>query len=426
MNRTCASIQTVTADHRSRWRRWPLRRALAGSASPGSSLPRFARLPLMLPLAVPLMLLSLLAAAIGCGGDPKGGGVVDPPSVPGQHESRDTIRYDAGMAPLDFIKIVTVAASSSSGSLALPGRVTFNEDQTQRLASPIDGRAARVLVKVGERVRAGQPLVQLSSPGVGQIQADAQKTLSDLSLSEKSLERIRKLQADGAIAAKDVAQAEADHRKAVADYARVKAQLSALGVSATDPAVYIGLRAQLSGTVVDRNVLLGQEVRADQATPLMTISNLETLWVQGDVYEQDLSLVKQGDPVVIRVPAYPDETFKGVVGHVSEVVDPGTHTVKVRCIVPNPDLRLKPEMFAQIDVQSRATRDAIYLPSKAVLNDGDKALVIVATAANTFRERVVSAGADIDGQVRILRGLVPGDKIVADGAIFMKREVESQ
>ena len=421
MNRTCASIETVTADHRSRWRRWPLRRARGGSAWLGSWVPRFPGLPLVLAL---LPLLPLMATATGCGGDAKGGG--DPPSVPGQHENRDTIRYDAGMAPLDFIKIVTVAASSSSGSLALPGRVTFNEDQTQRLASPIDGRAAKVLVKVGEKVRAGEPLVQLSSPSVGQIQADAQKTLSDLSLSEKSLERIRKLQADGAIAAKDVAQAEADHRKAVADYARVKAQLSALGVSATDPAVYVGLRAQISGTVVERNVLLGQEVRADKATPLMTVSNLETLWVQGDVYEQDLSLVKQGDPVVIRVPAYPDETFKGVVGHVSEVVDPGTHTVKVRCIVPNPDLRLKPEMFAQIDVQSRATRDAIYLPSKAVLNDGDKALVIVATAGNTFRERVVSAGADIDGQVRILRGLTPGEKIVADGAIFMKREVESQ
>lgn len=371
--------------------------------------------------SVPLPWLALLAMT-GCGGESRGA----LPAAPGQHENRDSIRYDAGMAPLDFIRIVTVTPSNSAGSLALPGRVTFNEDQTQRLASPIDGRAARVLVKLGEKVRAGEPLVQLSSPSVGQIQADAQKSLSDLSLSEKSLERIRKLQADGAVAAKDVAQAEADHRKAVADYARVKAELAALGVSATDPAVYVGLRAQIAGTVVERNVLLGQEVRADQATPLMTVSNLETLWVLGDVYEQDLALVKQGDPVQIRVPAYPDEIFKGVVGHVSEVVDSATHTVKVRCVVPNPNLRLKPEMFAQIDVQSRATRDAIYLPSKAVLNDGDKALVIVAMAGNTFRERLISAGPDIDGQVRILRGLTPGEKVVADGAIFMKREVESQ
>jgi len=359
---------------------------------------------------------------VGCGG---GGHPADPP-VAEPHEDRDVIRYDAGMAPLDFIKIVTVAPSSSAGSLALPGRVTFNEDQTQRLASPIDGRAARILVKLGDRVRPGQPLVQLSSPSVGQIQADAQKSSSDLSLSEKSLERIRKLQADGAVAAKDVAQAEADHRKAVAEYARVKAQLSALGVSASDPAVYVGLRAQIAGTVVERNVLLGQEVRADQATPLMTISNLDTLWVQGDVYEQDLSLVKEGDPVVIHVPAYPDQTFKGVVGHVSDVVDPATHSVKVRCVVPNPEQRLKPEMFAQIAVQSRATRDAIYLPSKAVLNEGDRSLVIVATNANTFRVQPISAGADVDGQVRILRGLVPGDRVVAEGAIFMKREVESQ
>ena len=286
--------------------------------------------------------------------------------------------------------------------------------------------AVKILARLGDRVRAGQPLVQLSSPSVGLIQADAQKAMSDLRLSEKSIERVRKLQADGAIAAKEVAQAEADHRKAIADAGRAKAQLAALGVSPTDPAVNVSLRAQIAGTVVERNVLLGQEVRADQATPLLTISNVDVLWVLGDVYEQDLSTVQEGDSVAIRVPAYPGAIFSGTIGHVSGVLDPATHTVKVRCVIPNGDHRLEPEMFAQIDVSSRTALKSVYLPSNAILNEGDKSLVIVATNDSLFRFRTVSVGPDIEGQVRILKGIAPGEKVVSDGAIFMKREVESQ
>src|SRR5262249_37250069 len=152
-------------------------------------------------------------------------------------------------------KIAAVTESSGATTVSLPGRVGFDEDHTQRVASPIDGRAIGILVKLGDKVRAGQPLVSLSSPNVGQIQAEAQKAQSDLSLAEKSIERVRKLQAEGAVAEKEVAQVEGDLRKARSDYGRAGAQLKALGLSASDPAVNAALRAQIPGTVVERNVL---------------------------------------------------------------------------------------------------------------------------------------------------------------------------
>jgi cobalt-zinc-cadmium efflux system membrane fusion protein len=341
-------------------------------------------------------------------------------------EEHDFVRYDTGKVPLDFITIGTVAESSGTTSVSLTGRVTFDEDRTQRVASPIDGRAVAILVKLGDKVRAGQALVQLSSPNVGQLQADAQKAASDLTISEKSIERVHKLQAEGAVAEKDVAQAEGDYRKARSDQGRATMQLRSLGVSPTDPAVHVALRAQIPGTVVERNVLVGQEVRADQATPLLTISSLDTIWVLADAYEQDLGLVQEGDAVGIRVPAYPGEIFPGVVKHVGEVIDPSTRTVKIRCVADNPDHRLKPEMFAKIDVRSSASRKIVTVPSKAVLNEGDKSLVVVATEGNVFRTRQVEVGPDIDGQVRVIKGLIPGEKIVSAGAIFMKREIESR
>jgi cobalt-zinc-cadmium efflux system membrane fusion protein len=364
-----------------------------------------------------------IGAACGLGGacskghGEEGGGV---------EKAHDFVKYDPGHVPLDFIKIVTVEEVSGATAVSLPGRVTFDEDHTQRVASPIDGRATAILVKLGDKVKAGQPLIQLSAPNVGLVQADAQKALSDLTLSEKSIERVRKLQAEGAIADKEVAVAEGDLRKARSDYGRAQVQLKALGLSATDPAVNASLRAQIPGVVVERNVLVGQEIRADQAMPLLTVSSLETVWVLADAYEQDLGLVGEGDPVSVGVPAYPGETFAGKVGHVADVVDPATRTVKVRCLVPNPGHRLKPEMFAKVEVRSTGKHKVIMVPSQAVLSDGDRSLLIVATEGNTFRARRVEVGPETDGKVRVLGGITPGEKIVTEGAIFMKREIESQ
>jgi cobalt-zinc-cadmium efflux system membrane fusion protein len=350
----------------------------------------------------------------------------EPEKTAAAEGTKDFVRLDPGSAPHDFVKVEPVVESAGATSASLPGRVSFDEDHTQRVSSPIDGRAVSIVVKLGDKVRAGQTLVELSSPNVGLLQADAQKALSDLAVADKAVERVHKLQAEGAIAEKEVAQAENEQRKARSDHARATAQLKSLGVSASDPAVNVSLRAQVAGIVVERNVLVGQEVRADQATPLITISNLDVVWVQADAYEQDLSLVAEGDAVVVRVPAYPGETFAGKVGHVGDVVDPATRTVKIRCVVDNKSHKLKPEMFAKIDVRNAAGHKLIVVSAKAVLNEGDKSVVIVATEGDVFRSRRVEVGPESDGQVRILSGLRPGEKIVTDGAIFIKRELDSQ
>jgi cobalt-zinc-cadmium efflux system membrane fusion protein len=368
--------------------------------------------------AVTVTALGLFSPACAKSHGEEGGAAAEKP--------HDFIRYPQGHAPLDFIKIETVAERSGATSVSLPGKVTFDEEHTQRVASPIDGRAIAIPVKLGDRVRAGQPLVQLSSPNVGLIQADAQKAQSDLNVSEKSSERVHKLQAEGAVAEKEVAQTEGELRKARADVARATAQLRSLGLSASDPAVNAALRSQIAGVVVERNVLVGQEVRADQTTPLMTITSLDTVWVMADAYEQDLGLVSEGDVVSIRVPAYPGETFAGRLTHIGDVVDPATRTVKIRCLVPNPGHKLKPEMFAKVDVRDNGRRKVIMVSSKAVLSEGDKAMVVVAIEGNVFRARRVDVGPETDGQVRILGGLTPGEKVVTDGAIFMKREIENQ
>jgi cobalt-zinc-cadmium efflux system membrane fusion protein len=335
------------------------------------------------------------------------------------------LKLEPGNPKLDFVKIETVAESDALTAITLTGKVTFDEDHTQRVASPIDGRAIQISARPGDHVSAGTALVTLSSPNVGPLQADAQKAISDLSVAQRAFERAQKLAADGAISDKEVAQAEGDFKKAKSDVARTASQLKALGLSASEPATNISLRAQIAGTVVERNVLNGQEVRADASTPLMTISNLGSVWVQADVYEQDLGAVSEGAPARVQVPAYPGEWFPGKVGHVGDVVDPTSRTVKIRCVVPNPDGRLKPEMFAKIEIANASKKKVLSIPSRAVINEGEQAKVVVAGEHNSFRARVVQVGPTVDGAVRVLGGLSPGDKIVTDGALFLKQEIDS-
>jgi cobalt-zinc-cadmium efflux system membrane fusion protein len=336
--------------------------------------------------------------------------------------SRDFIRLDPGNPKLDFVKIEVVKESEAAPLVQLTGRVTFDEEHTQRVASPVDGRATSLLVRPGDKVRVGQSLIELSSPQVGTLQADAQKAQSDLSVAQKAMDRANTLKPEGAVSDKEYGQSEADLRKAKADVARTNAQLKSLGISASEPAVNVALHAQVSGTIVERNILVGQEVRADQATPLLTVTNLEVVWVLADVYEQDLGLVQAGAEVTVRVPAYPGTDFKGKVGHVGDVVDAVTRTVKLRCVVPNPGGRLKPEMFAKIELRDTSGRKVIQIPANAVVIDGDKTRVLVASEGNLFRPRQVEVGPEVDGVVRVLGGVKAGEKIVTDGALFLSHD----
>src|SRR5207253_2154098 len=132
----------------------------------------------------------------------------------------------------------------ATSAVTFTGKIAFDEEHTQRVSSPLDGRATAIHVKLGDAVKVGAPLVDLSSPQVGQLQSDAQKAQQDMSVAQRTVERVRKLREDGAVSDKELAQAEADVRKAASDLQRSTAHLRAIGVSPSDPAVGYQLYAR--------------------------------------------------------------------------------------------------------------------------------------------------------------------------------------
>jgi RND family efflux transporter MFP subunit len=170
--------------------------------------------------------------------------------------------------------------------------------------------------------------------------------------------------------------------------------------------------------VIKRNITPATVVQA--GTEAFVVTNLSTVWVTGAVSERDISLVRIGSPVTVKVQGYPDEIFHGSVGQVGSTLDPETRTIPVRVVVPNPGLRLKPEMFATATIEETATKPAIFVPEDSLQEIRGIATVFVLTDADHFRAQSVSLGTRSDRRVEVLQGLKPGDRIAVSGAFMVK------
>ena len=180
----------------------------------------------------------------------------------------------------------------------------------------------------------------------------------------------------------------------------------------TDLAATFSLKSPIDGIVVERTATVGASVGTD--TNLFKIIDLSRVWIDADVFEKDLPRVRPGQEVKLTVTAFPQSTFSGKVILINSVVDPETRTVKVRTEVANPDGRLKPDMFANVQIVTDINRAAISIPQSAVLNDEGKTVVFVADS-NGYQKRQVQPGIQNNDRVEIVDGLNAGDKVVVKG-----------
>ncbi|HZZ84314.1 MAG TPA: efflux RND transporter periplasmic adaptor subunit [Anaeromyxobacteraceae bacterium] len=326
------------------------------------------------------------------------------------------------------IRTAVVAAQDVAGALQLAGRLSFDDRRVAHVFSPVTGRVTRVLAPLGARVRKGQPLLALASPDVGQALSDLAKAEADRVAAEHERKRQQELVAAHAGAVKDLEAAEGAFKKARAEEERARARTRLLSAGDLDRVTqeYL-LRSPIDGTVVARAVNPGLEVQgqwsgAQNAPELFTVGELDRLWILAEVYEQDLPLVRAGQRVEVRSPAAPGEVFRGAVEWVSDALDPVQRTARIRCALENPRRLLKPEMVERVTV-SIPGRRLVSVPREALVRRGDETVVFVATARDgelRFRERRVSADEErAEGQVPVLSGLAPGERVVVDGAMFV-------
>ncbi len=333
----------------------------------------------------------------------------------------DEVVFAANSPQLANLKIEPVIEITASTTSPLNGKITFDENYTSRISSPILGRALSIKAQIGDKVKAGQVLMTIDSPELGSALADARKAYADLQLKNKAFERNSLLLEGGVIARKDLETSQSDLAQAVAEEQRANARLKNLGAQRNADESFM-LRAPIAGVVVDRQVNPSSEVRPDAPAPLFIITNPEHLWASIDLPERDLTKVVPGQKLAIQVDAYPDEIFSGNIDSIGVMVDPATRRINVRCTVQSRG-KLKPEMYAQISPLNTQNIKVIRLANTALITEGLYSYVFVEVSPNHFKKRRVSLNSQEREFATVKTGLSVGERVITSGAFLLNSEL---
>lgn len=347
------------------------------------------------------------------------------------------------------LKVATVETHTFQPEQVTEGNIALDDDLNTPVFSPFSGRVSKLIAKLGDHVERGAPLfavdatefVQAANTLITAVAA-AKTARSQLTQAEINEKRAHDLYLAKGGALKDWQQSQTDLaaaqntvRSSDIALATARNELRILGKSdeeiaaleaqptqKLDPLAIV--TAPITGTVTQRQVGLGQYIQSVSSganTPVYTIGDLSTVWLMANVREADAGAMRVGQPVEVRVLAYPDRVFNAKISWVAPAIDPNTHRLPVRADVENRDGALKPNMFAGFTIVTGAATIAPAVPLSAIVYEGETARVWVAKGDGTVTSRPVTVGRTSDGMVEIRAGLSPGEKIVTSGTLFIDR-----
>lgn len=347
-----------------------------------------------------------------------------------QEEGKDSsaIKLTVEEAQRAGVKVTPLQPQSESETVTVTATIKANQDRLARVASRVEGRILRVNVNLGDRVRANQTLAILDSVALGEAQVAVREAETAYRVAQADYDRVSKLAADEIVPQKDALRAQADlervtaQRKAARDKVRL---LGATGASGAAGEFGFVIAAPIDGTIIERKAAVGERASPEQA--LFAIADLSRVWIEANLTEDVLAKVRTGAAATITVAAYPGERFAGKVTYVSGVLDKDTRTIPARIEVPNPDGRLKPEMFATAEIATGGTRaDVLSVPDAAVVIMQGQPSVFI-EGAKGFEQRAVELGDKVGGRTVLKSGIKPGEKVVTAGAYQLKaRALKSQ
>lgn len=329
--------------------------------------------------------------------------------------------HAAAAQPSEFIRVMPAVSAPLPEAEPVAARIAFDEDHTARVSAPLAGRVSRIMAQPGQHVRAGQPLAVLASPDLAAASADEKKAASDARLKQSALARARLLFDAGVMARKDLEAASSDSEQSAAELERSRQRLHALGASAAASGD-LALASPVAGTVVDRQINPGQEVRPDLAAPLFIVSNLDQLWLVADVPEQLAMSLAVGQEVRVDVDALPGKQYTARIAYVGEMVDPNTRRIPVRCVLANGEHKLRPEMFARVHFQGAQGQGGIPVPNEAIVVDGHDEYVFVQGKSNGYERKRVHVARRGPVTSYLDSGVEAGQRLVVAGALLLKAE----
>jgi cobalt-zinc-cadmium efflux system membrane fusion protein len=402
----------------------------------------------LLALLVGIALGGVLSLGLLRDSKPRPDSVPDQSSKEGheEHSSSDVVLIEPQGQQNIGLKIAEAQERSVVGTLQTTGIVSPNETRLAHIRPLARGLIERVFVRLGDPVKAGQPLVRYDNIELGELiqeylgaLAQVEKEKANVEVSKRFEERAKALFESQAIAQKEYELREAEYKNAEATLERQRAELAKyeeklhrFGLSDKEIDILRGaphqqahrtashnvLRAPIAGIITKYDVSEGELVGPERE--LFTVTDTSIVWVLADVYEKDLSMVREGLQVKIYLETYPNEAFIGRITYVSDFLDPKTRSAKVRCEVSNPQGRLKLESFATIQIPTPMGRKAVMVPVAAVQRIDDAPVVFVKIGDAEFQRRKVQIGSQSNDWVEVASGVKIGEAVVTQGTFQLK------
>jgi len=326
------------------------------------------------------------------------------------------------------IRLETLALQPHAGAVLVTATIKANQDRYAHVAPRIEGRIVSAPARLGDRVRTGQTLATFDSVALGEAEAALREAQSAHRIAQAEYRRAEGLAAQEIIPQRDYLRARGDYEKASSELDAARDKLRLLGASPGPEGggqALFQLRAPLDGTVIQKDATVGE--LATPASPVFTVADLSTLWIEANLAEDMLARVRVGASAAVTVAAYPGERFAGRLTYISGVLDKDTHAVPARIEVGNADGRLKPEMFATATIATgQAAAPSLSVPDAAVILLQGQPTVFVAQHG-AYVPKPVEPGDSLGGRTFVKSGLKAGDQVVASGTYALKaRLLKSQ
>ena len=389
--------------------------------------------------AVWLVLLTILLSACNPDRDSESAHT-DKPTSQTQHQENSG--HQATKATLTFseaelqqfgISVAPVVKQPLQDQLTFTANIVANQNKLAHVTPRIEGKLAKVIANLGDQVKAGQALAEIDSIQMGEARAQYRSSKSELSLAQANYERISRLYADKVVPQRQMIESQAALERAKSAFYADSERLRMYGGlnkqnSLNGGSTYV-LTAPFVGTVLEKNAVIGELAKTTDS--IFTIADMSTVWIEADIPESDLKDISIGKTATVSVSAYPEETFSGKVGYLASIVDKTTRTVKARIELPNPERKLRIDMFATAVLSHTAAREALVVPNDAVVViQGFPHVYIVQNKAGhqyTFEARPVEPGQRVNANVEIKTGLREGENIAQAGVYALKaRQLKSQ